>query len=409
MAIHMLATRPNAELLTLPWGTPLADWDPALDVPLARGIHRHVVRFIRVTGQVYAVKETRESFARGEYALLRNLKRLGLPTVVPIGVVTGREAPDGQTIEPALVTRHLTHSLPYRALFSHHLQDDTLDRLIDALVVLVVRLHVEGFYWGDCSLSNALFRRSAGEFAAYLVDAETGELHDTLSDGQRAHDLEILRVNMYGELLDLQAGGLLDEQVDPESLVERVLERYDALWTELTGAEVFGTDEMWRIEQRMERLNLLGFDVDELDVVTDFDGHSVRIQPRVVEANHHARSLQRLTGLDLEEPQARRILNDLEVFTAAHDLAEEDRSVAAYRWLNEVYRPLQAMIPAAYRDVVEPAEAYHDVLVHRWFMSESVGKEVNFFDALRSYVDDVLPHRVGVLRAAETNTDADTD
>ena len=44
--------------------------------------------------------------------------------------------------------------------------------------MLLVRLHLVGFWWGDVSLSNTLFRRDAGAFAAYLVDAETGELHD---------------------------------------------------------------------------------------------------------------------------------------------------------------------------------------------------------------------------------------
>ena len=77
-----------------------------------------------------------------------------------------------------LVTKHLQFSLPYRALFSQYLQPDTTRRLIDALAVLLVRLHLTGFYWGDVSLSNTLFRRDAETFAAYLVDAETGDLHD---------------------------------------------------------------------------------------------------------------------------------------------------------------------------------------------------------------------------------------
>ena len=74
------------------------------------------------------------------------------------------------------MTRHLQYSLPYRSLFSHGLPHGSLPKILDALVVLMVRLHLSGFFWGDVSLSNVLFRRSAGEFAAYLVDAETGEL-----------------------------------------------------------------------------------------------------------------------------------------------------------------------------------------------------------------------------------------
>jgi Domain of unknown function (DUF4032)/Lipopolysaccharide kinase (Kdo/WaaP) family len=403
MALRFLATRPHPKLLQLPWDVPLEQWDEALDVAMARGISRHVVRFVRVDGQVYAVKETRPRMAEREYGMLRDLGRLGLPVVEPVGIVSGRESEDGEPIEPALITRHLAHSLPYRALFSHRLQDDTLDRVVDALVVLLTRLHLDGFFWGDCSLSNTLFRRSAGEFAAYLVDAETGELHDLISDGQRAHDLELLRVNVYGELLDLQAGGLLDTNIDPVVLVERIEDRYSSLWEALTGVEEFGTGEMWRIERRIERLNALGFDIGELDIVTDWDGATVRIQPKVVEAGHHARRLQGLTGLDVEESQARRLLNDLDAYAAAHDLQAEDPMIVAHRWLTDVYEPLQAMVPPELRGTLEPVELFHDILEHRWYLSEAAGEEVDFFDTARSYIADILPGRAATVRAAEAS------
>lgn len=402
MPLHFTATRPSSQLLTLPWDRPLADWDAALDVPLARGISRHVVRFVRLPAGVYAVKETRESFAWREYAMLRNLRRLRLPTVEPVAVVTGRETPAGESIEPALVTRHLQYSLPYRALFSTRLQDDTLDRVVDALVVLLVRLHLDGFFWGDCSLSNVLFRRSAGEFAAYLVDAETGELHDQLSSGQRAYDLDLARTNVFGELLDLQAGELLDTGVDAVELVDRLHARYDDLWTALTGEEEFGLADMWRIERRIEELNRLGFDVDELDMVTDLGGATMRIQPKVVEAGHHARRLSGLTGLDVEEPQARRLLNDMDAFAAAHELQGEDPMIVAHRWLTEVYEPLLALVPRELLETLEPAEVFHDVLVHKWLRSERAGREVDFFDVARSYVSEVLPARVATVAAATT-------
>ena len=391
MALRILSARPTRGLLDLPWHQPLADWDESVQVVLARGLSRHIVRFVRADDQVYAVKETREQWAWREYHLLRNLRRLGLPVVEPIGVVTGRERAAGESLEPALLTLHLRHSLPYRALFSQRLQPDTVRRVVDALVVLLVRLHVEGFWWGDCSLSNTLFRRSAGELAAYLVDAETGELHPSLSDGQRAHDLELVATNVFGELLDLQAGGLVDADWDPEVMVDRVLQRYEELWQALTGVEEFGADESWRIEQRVGRLNDLGFDVDELDIVTDWDGATVRIRPAVVEAGHHRRRLQGLTGLDVEEQQARRLLNDLGAFTAAHDLQGEDPTIVAHRWLTEVYEPVRALVPAELRDRLEPAELFHEVLEHRWYLSERAGAEVELLDATRDYVTTVLP------------------
>ena len=405
--IRFLATRPDPALVALPWDKPLSAWSTSLDVPLAKGISRHIVRFVRVRSEVYAIKETRETWANAEYGLLRSLRRLGLPTVEPVGIVTGRESPYSTPIEPALVTRHLAHSLPYRALFSHRLQDDTLERVVDALVVLLVRLHLNGFFWGDCSLSNTLFRRSAGEFAAYLVDAETGELHDQLSPGQRDYDLDLLRTNVFGELMDLQAGELLDENLDPGVLVELIDHRYLDLWHALTGAEEFGLNEMWRIERRIHELNDLGFDVDELDIVTDLGGASVRIQPKVVEAGHHARRLQGLTGLDVEEQQARRLLNDLDAFAAANQMQAEEPMIIAHRWLTNVYEPLQAMVPPALRGTVEFAEVFHDVLVHKWLLSERSGREEDFFEAARDYFDTVLPDKTRVVAEAEATIDLD--
>jgi hypothetical protein len=404
-ALRFLVARPSSELVRLPWDRPLEEWDDSHLVPLARGISRHVVRFVRVGREVIAIKETRQSWAEREYAMLRNLHRIGLPTVEAVGIVTGRRSRDGEPIEPALLTRHLPRSLPYRSLFSHRLQDDTLDRVVDALVVLMVRLHLEGFYWGDCSLSNTLFRRSAGDLAAYLVDAETGELHHKLSDGQRTYDLDLLRTNVFGELLDLQAGGLLDPDLDPLELVDRVVERYTSLWDALTAAEEFDVDDMWRIEQRIEQLNALGFDVDELDIVTDIGGATVRIQPKVVEAGHHTRRLQGLTGLDVEEAQARRLLNDFDAYAASHDMQAEDPMVVAHSWLTNVYEPLQRLAPPEAVELLEAPELYHDVLLHRWYLSERAGREIDIFDVARDYVKTVLPGRIAELEAAESRAD----
>jgi hypothetical protein len=393
MALRIVATRPNPALVTLPWHLPLEEWGDDVVVDLPRGLSRHVVRIVRLGQDVYAVKETREHYAFQEYRLLRDLRRLHLPTVDPVGVVAGRVGEDGEEIEPCLVTRHLHFSLPYRSLFSHGLPTESLPSLIDALVVLLVRLHLAGFFWGDVSLSNVLFRRSAGSFTAYLVDAETGELHPQLSDGQRAHDLDVAKTNIFGELMDLQAGGLLDDKFDPFEIGAIALERYAALWAELTATEEFTTQEMWRLERRIERLNDLGFDVDELDIVTDWDGSTVRIQPKVVEAGHHARELQGLTGLTVEDNQARRLLNDMAAFTAHYDLGGEDRAVVAHKWLTTVYEPIVRMIPPEMRARLEPAEVFHEILEHRWYLSEQSGKELDLFEVAEAYFGSVLAKR----------------
>ncbi|WP_404352288.1 DUF4032 domain-containing protein [Phycicoccus jejuensis] len=391
MALELTAARPDPALLDLPWRIPLEEWPEDILAALPRGISRHVVRFVRLSGRVLAIKEIKDDIARREYEMLRNLRRLLLPSVEPFAVVSGRVGLDGEPLDACLVTRHLQYSLPYRALYSQSLRKGTATRLIDALAVLLVRLHLTGFWWGDVSLSNTLFRRDAGAFAAYLVDAETGELRNRLSDGQREHDLEIARVNIAGELMDLDAGGLLQEERDPVDVSERIVTRYRELWAELTNAETIDDTERWRVDDRIRRLNKLGFDVDELEITTDIDGTSIRLQPKVVDSGHHSRRLLRLTGLDVRENQARRLLNDLEVYSAATGRQGEDEEIIAHDWLAQVYEPVTRGVPRDLVAKLEPAEVFHEVLEHRWYMAERAQHDIPIREVVDDYVANVLP------------------
>ena len=390
-ALQITAAAPDPALLDLPWSVPLGDWPDHTLAALPRGISRHVVRFARLSGRVVAIKEIKEELARREYGLLRLLQRLDVPCVEPVGVVTGRMAVDGTPLDDALITRHLQFSLPYRALFSQNLRPDTASRLVDALAVLLVRLHLTGFYWGDVSLSNTLFRRDAGAFAAYLVDAETGELHNTLSTGQRENDLEVARVNIAGELMDLEAGGLLDPEADPVRVSEAIMSRYRSLWAELTDSESFETGDRWRVDARIRRLNELGFDVGELTITTDIGGATVQIQPKVVDAGHHSRRLLRLTGLDVGENQARRLLNDLDSYRAATDRQGDDEEIVAHDWLSRVFEGVVRAVPRQLGSKLEPAEVFHEVLEHRWYLSERAGHDVELPEVVADYVTHVLP------------------
>ncbi|WP_084958931.1 DUF4032 domain-containing protein [Thermoactinospora rubra] len=386
MALQITGALGEPELIRLPWHLPLAEWPEHHLVDLPRGISRHVVRFARLNGRVYAIKEISERYAKREYKLLWDLARLDAPAVEPVAYVTGRE----EGLDAALITRHLQFSLPYRAVMSGTLRPDTLTRLLDALVVLLVRLHLVGFYWGDCSLSNTLFRRDAGAFAAYLVDAETGEEHPMISEGQRLHDIEIAHTNIFGEMLDLQAGELLHPSVDPEETADDIVARYHRLWAELTQDEIIEEVDWHRVEQRIRRLNLLGFDVAEMMVRRKVGTGRLIVRPKVVDAGHHQRRLLRLTGLDAEENQARRLLNDLDGFRVAKGLRHEDEAVVAHRWLAEVFQPTIAAVPEELRRKLDPAQLFHEVLDHRWYLSEAAGRDVGLDAAVKSYVDNVL-------------------
>jgi hypothetical protein len=381
-------------LLDLPWHLPLDAWPNENIASLPKGISRHLVRFAHLSGHVVAIKETTSEMARGEYEMLRTLRGLEIPGVEPLAVITNRIDEEGEPLNSVLVTRHLRFSLPYRALYSQTLRPDTATRLVDALAVLLVRLHIVGFFWGDVSLSNTLFRRDAGAFAAYLVDAETGQLYPGgLSNGQRENDLEIARVNIAGELMDLEAGGRVTEELDPIGISNGIVAAYRVLWKELTGSESFATSERWRIAERVDRLNRLGFDIEELAIRTDETGTRVRIQPKVVDAGHHQRRLLRLTGLDAEENQARRLLNDLDSYAASYGGEDSDEEMMAHEWLVRVFEPVVRAIPRELHGKLEKAEVFHQLLDHRWFMAQNQSHDIPLAEAVTSYVQDVLRHR----------------
>jgi len=396
-------------LLDLPFGQPLAEWDDPRLVSLPRGISRHVVRFVDVGGEIFAIKEATDRYVLHEHSLLRELAERAVPVVDAFGTVVDRVSDDNHPLDGLLITRHLPFSLPYRSLFTGRQLPDLRSRLLDALAELFVRIHLSGFYWGDCSLSNTLFRRDAGALAAYVVDAETGELHAELSDGPRALDLQIATENIVGELFDLRAGGYLDAAIDPLETGEEFPPRYQNLWAELTADEIFHRDESYRIDQRIKRLNQLGFDVAQLAISADQGGERLRFDTQVVEPGHHQRRIRALTGLIVQENEARDLLADLARFHAkwnASEGREMPEDLAARRWLDEKFYGTLALLPEDQRRKLPDAELFHEINEHRWFLSEARGHDIGRQAAVASYLDSVLRYlpemKVDVLSGPPT-------
>jgi hypothetical protein len=382
-----------ASLLDLPWEQSLARWEDTShqfrELPV--GPSRHLVRFLVSDGLVYALKELPIGVAEREFAVLRHLEEAGLPAVRAVGLAERPESGDA-----ILVTEYLRHSMQYRRLLMRLrvMTADYRDRLLDAMALLLVDLHRGGVYWGDCSLANTLFRRDGDRIQAYLVDAETSEVHPGLSDGQRRFDLDILVENVAFGLADLAAYQGRPDEVDAAiESAESVRVRYDAVWHELHGQPDLIPGDRQAIRARLRRLNDLGFSVD-LEVDPVGPAGTVRLRTSVTTRRYHANELERRTRLRTLEGQARILLNDLAEYHAWLEFYERrpvDADEAADRWLREVYRPTQARIVGfvgPHRDLVQ---TYCDILEHKWLLSERASRDVGLDTAIDSYVAEGAP------------------
>lgn len=385
-------------VIGLPWEEPLEEWpeDPILTEK--RGISRHIVRLVRAdeedpNSEIYAVKETVVEFAKREYKALIELKRLGAPSVEPIAVIEGRTDKNGEELPCAIATRFLPYSLPYRVVLSQSVSEHDINNMANALAYLLVQLHLLGFWWGDCSLSNTLFRRDAESFAAYLVDAETGEFQTKLSDGQREHDLEIAFFNVAAELEDLQLSGVLYAGMDPIRASEAVQRRYRRLWSALKDPKKLDPNDRHAVERAMRELHDLGFAVEEVQVSLDNETHMLSFQPRLVAAGYHSAKLKSRFGLDAQELQAKRILASFDRWYARQP-NKTSKDEMAKEWLDTVFFKILDLIPAELQGRVEKAQMFHEILENRWYMTEKAGFDVGLEAAANAYINEVLPLRM---------------
>ncbi len=387
MAPSITVRAGHPDFLDLPWSDPLPSWSLSELVDLPKGISRHEVRFIETPAGIYVIKELPERSARNDYEVLRELEESSAPAVVPVGIVTNRTDDRHDESSAALITSYEAFAFSYRELLAGAGFGQNRTRMLDAFAHLLVQIHLVGCYWGDCSLSNVLYRWDADAIETIMVDAETASMYPgALSTGQRHEDVAIMIENVAGGMADIaaQAGSDLDEA--DLSMGEEIASRYHDLWQELKGEEVIGADERYRITDRIARINALGFDVEEVDVVPAANGHDLRFKLRVGGRTFHSRRLRDMTGIDARENQARQILTDLYYFQTRQGIQSPTmKNVAAVRWRVSEFEPTIAEL-AQMEEVKDPVQAFCDVLNHRYILASEQGRDVATEEAVADWV-----------------------
>ena len=390
--LQAIQVRPgHPDFLDLPWHLPVSRWREATDrlVEVEIGLCRHEVVFASYGGVIYALKELPTHLGHREYELLQWLEDRELPAVMPAGHARARSGAGEEHETSLLITRFLEGSVPYRTLFMSPGMTRYRERLMDAMAGLLVRLHLAGFYWGDFSLSNTLFRRDAGELHAVLVDAETSEFHEQLSPGMRRQDLFIMEENVAGELADLRALAELTPPAGADRTGPGIRERYEHLWDEITREEIIAPHENYRIHERARALNELGFSVREIELIPSGDGRQLRVRTMVTDRMYHHHLLHSLTGVVARDRQAALMLNEIREMRALLG-RERNRSVpmseAAFQWRHGRYDPTVRRLRPLETEVADPPELYCQVLEHKWFLSEKARQDVGLERALEDYL-----------------------
>lgn len=380
----------------LPWDISVSEW-PKNNLRLEevqQGISRHPVVFVNYAGALYAIKELPKDIAQKEYELLSQMRELQLPCVAPIGYARVRRDSSFSSI---LFTRFLEASVPYRYLFISHAVERYQPHLLDAISGLLVQLHAAGFYWGDCSLSNILFRRDAGTLQAYLVDAETAEFHlPHLSPMLRYQDLEIMQENILGELSTLQSNEQLPVNYPVQETGSYIQQRYRSLWEEITREEVFPPNEQYHIQERIRSLNALGFSVKDIELKNEDHGNILKLRIFVSDRNFHKNQLMEITGLYAEDRQAQHIINEIYELKANMSRADTPNitlDAVAYYWLEHVYKPviekLRPLIDQKNEHIanIDPIELYCQILEHKWYLSERAHHDVGHQAAVEDFIE----------------------
>jgi len=379
----------------LPWELPLNNWpkDGLHLEEVQHGVSRHPVVFVNYSGKLFVIKELHEYTAQKEFDLLSQMYALSLPCVNPMGYATVRRRSDETSL---LFTRYLDASIPFRYLFMSSAMDRFQTHLLDAISGLLVQLHLNGFYWGDCSLSNILFRRDAGALQAYLVDAETTEYHmPRLSPMLRYHDLEIMQENILGELTELQTNEALSLTYPLQETGAYILQRYRALWEEITREDVFSQDELYKVQERIRALNSLGFSVKDIELKNEDHGNILKLRIFVSDRNFHRNQLMEITGLLAEDHQAQLIINEINELRANLSRSGNPNitiEAVAYHWLEHVYKPVIEQLKPFFHNKDHPklnndsVELYCQILEHKWYLSERAQHDVGHQAAVEDFI-----------------------
>jgi len=392
MVVPTLVVRPgHPNFLDLPWEVAVDEWSSDRLVEMPTGIHRHPVVFVAYDEGVYVIKELPKAVSEREYEVLGTLETRTHRSAVPVALVNRGWLEADSEQSGAVITEYVKHTFPYRRLVSGLGFGPRRNKLLDSVAGLLVELHLAGCFWGDCSLSNLLYRYDAGAIEAVMIDAETSTIRNELSDGQRNEDLEIMKENLAGEMADIAALNGFDLDSADLDIGTDIEKRYLDLWEELRKDLVIVRDEGYRIRERIARLNDLGFSVHDVELEASGNTNLVKMTAHVGSRTFNSDRLRELTGLLASENQAKILLGDLSYFLAkSGGVTSTEKSVGVFKWLTTAFEPTVGRIADVWSGD-DPVQGYCDFLNHRMKLASERKKDVPDSQAFDSWLAHEFP------------------
>lgn len=364
-----LPQRLHRVLDRLPWHLPLALWEDqgVMIIPVKSGLSRHLVRFVEVKNKRFAIKETTLHSAQREYRSYVELTRIGIPTLIPAGVIARHDGIDvvdtpigrqHQTRETGyLVTELMEKVVPDSFLYRRGFSRQNRNRIWEAVITLFVQLHSNGVYWGDASLANMLIHftsESVPELGArtrlraILADAETVEIRPSITQSLRLADVEFFLESMHWTEADLQASGIIREPVLSQEEHRFFLERYR---------------DRYAVEQEQRSFELIThIDVDTLLGNFDAKGYGQTLLQHI---NEHKWYL------------SERKKKEIPLVDAAED------------WYKNVFKPVcrifQEYGMLEFFPDKTASSLYVEIMEHKYFMSQQEKRDVGLVAAVEHY------------------------
>jgi len=357
-------------LAGLPWDHRLEEWDhhKVRFVSVKSGLSRHIVRFVSSGGRSFAIKETTVEAAEREIASYRRLNELEIPTLMPVGIVERNEGrmrvatPVGVQLDTNsagyLITEVMEKVIPDSHLFRRAFTRKNRNRIWDAVIHLFVNLHGSGVYWGDASLANMLIRfttesipemGSRTTLGAVLADAETVEIHPSVSDSLRVADVDFFLESMLWTEADLRASGIVRDPMMTQEDREYLLTHYN---------------ERLALDREMRSFELVTqIDVDKMLGMIDVKGYGALLLKHI---NEHKWYLSEKEG------------KEVPLVESAHD------------WYSGVFKPVCRIFTAHGLGTLFPEKSastlYVEIMEHKYLLSEQRKKDVGLVAAVEDYL-----------------------